>query len=160
MINYMGLGEDGRIGFAVDKSKTSYPLCTKVLYFFIGAFFLFCPCTRGPTAAEHIEYVRTMELDTDEENKAEDNYLNKEKTLSESGKSADVLFTSQKRDSTWPHLSNNPVSIFAPNIPSFGGGQGNAWKGSKSIGLNNPYKTRADEESFQVLEERRERLSS
>ena len=66
MINYMGMGEDGRIGFNVEKVRTSNRLCTKALYFFVGAFFLFCPCTRGPTAAEHIDYVKTLESESED----------------------------------------------------------------------------------------------
>ena len=61
MINYMGMGEDGRIGFNVEKYRTKNRMCTKTLYCLFGAFFFLCPCTRGPTVSQHIQYVKTME---------------------------------------------------------------------------------------------------
>lgn len=57
MINYFGVGEDGRIGFAVEKRRTANRYLNKFLYFIYGVEFLCCP--RNDAIANIVDYVRT-----------------------------------------------------------------------------------------------------
>lgn len=54
MINYFGIGEDGRIGFGFDMNRTSNRCCNKSVYGAIGTCYFLCPCccSRGTTIAE------------------------------------------------------------------------------------------------------------
>lgn len=56
MINYFGIGEDGRIGFAVEKRRTANRCCNKCLYFLYGVEFIVCP--REDPIGNLIEYVK------------------------------------------------------------------------------------------------------
>lgn len=55
--------------------------------------------------------------------------------------SEQILFSLNNRDKTHHYVKGSPISLFAPNISSFGGGQGDPWSRSFSIGLKNPYKS-------------------
>lgn len=57
MINYFGIGEDGRIGFAVEKRRTANRYLNKFLYFFYGVEFFCCP--RRDAIADIVDYVKT-----------------------------------------------------------------------------------------------------
>jgi len=51
MINYIGLGEDGRVGYAFEQYRTSNRWINKAIYFFCGFGFCLCACRRGHTIA-------------------------------------------------------------------------------------------------------------
>ncbi len=51
MINYFGLGEDGRIGVGFERMRTSNRCCNKAVYGLIG-FCFFVGCCRGRTVGE------------------------------------------------------------------------------------------------------------
>jgi len=60
MINYFGLGEDGKIGMGFERRRTASRCCNKTWYVIYGAY-LFISCYRGNTIAENIEYMRTLD---------------------------------------------------------------------------------------------------
>jgi hypothetical protein len=62
MINYFGIGEDGRIGLGFDMNRTTNRWCNKAVYGGIGTCYWLCPCccSRGLTINEQVEYMRTI----------------------------------------------------------------------------------------------------
>lgn len=49
MINYFGLGEDGRIGAGFEKKRTSKRCCNKLVYGCVGLWNMCCKCKQPPT---------------------------------------------------------------------------------------------------------------
>ncbi len=52
MINYFGLGEDGRVGVQFERNRTKDRCCNNMIYGIAGIFNLIFPCTRGKTITE------------------------------------------------------------------------------------------------------------
>lgn len=52
MINYFGLGEDGRIGAGFERNRTSSRCCNNIIYGWVGLKNCICCCFRGPTIAQ------------------------------------------------------------------------------------------------------------
>lgn len=49
MINYFGLGEDGRIGAGFEKNRTGIRCCNKCVYCWVGFVNMICKCRNPPT---------------------------------------------------------------------------------------------------------------
>lgn len=62
MINYFGLGEDGRVGYGFEMHRTNNRCCNRTVYGVLGTCYFLCPCCcqRGTTVAQQIEYLRTL----------------------------------------------------------------------------------------------------
>ena len=164
MINYFGIGEDGRIGMGFEMNRTSSRCCNKAVYGLIGGCYFFCPCccSRGLTITEQIEYMRTLKKPKKHQHKNEDTQdhsnliveeikeplLVKEnlsssnlsliKSQEDTGK---IIFSTRKKDKEHNYINGNPISFVAPNISSYAGGSSNLWHNSyNSTGLKNPYR--------------------
>lgn len=48
MINYFGVGDDARIGFAFERKRTGNRFCNKLVYFYEGLKKQFCCCFASP----------------------------------------------------------------------------------------------------------------
>ena len=152
MINYCGLGEDGRVGVAFERRRTNSRCCNLTVYGIVGACF-FLGCCRGDTVAQQIEYIRTLDK------KEGDAVINKSGANLEESKDTSLMkpllnseiendhngnygkiFTSKKKDKNNFHLKGNPICIVAPNIASMAGGKIDPWgAGLNKSGLHNPY---------------------
>jgi Diacylglycerol kinase catalytic domain/Diacylglycerol kinase accessory domain len=52
MLNYFGIGEDGRVGVGFEMYRTNSRCCNRAVYGTVGTCLFFCNCTRGHTVAE------------------------------------------------------------------------------------------------------------
>ena len=152
MINYCGLGEDGRVGVAFERYRTNSRCCNLSVYGVIGACF-FLGCCRGDTVAQQIEYIRTLDKKEADVgiNKSDANFEESKDTSlmkplinseveSDHNANKGIILTSKKKDKNNFSLKGNPICIVAPNIASFAGGKANLWgNGLNKSGLQNPY---------------------
>ncbi|CDW73512.1 diacylglycerol [Stylonychia lemnae] len=147
MINYFGMGEDGRIGVAFEKNRTKYRCCNNCIYCWAG-FKNFLGCCRNQTIAEQIDYMKVLDDDNQESliDKKEDS-LEEEKSMRSTegiklNQGGRVVFSTNQKDKDNFRLEGNPISIISTNINSMMGGRRNVWNESRNhIGLKNPYQT-------------------
>eukprot|EP00347_Sterkiella_histriomuscorum_P014386 403361066 len=156
MINYFGLGEDGRIGAGFEKKRTSKRCCNKLVYGCVGLWNMICKCRQPPTVFNQIEYLKTRKLydvlgrklsvikeqDIEEtKNSYTLDLINLETSLIK--KEVDnILFTTNQKDTKHFRIKKKPISLVGTNISNIMGGRAHFWQDSRQrIGLQNPYQT-------------------
>lgn len=145
MINYFGLGEDGRLGLEFEKRRTGSKYCNDCCYICVGAKAVFCPCcSRSSQISRHIENFTLLDEDSAKKRLLDGLDLDaeevKEEKATQKPSKGRVLFTTNSKDEDNIRVIGQPACFVSTNIHSFMGGRSNLWHDSRSrMGIQNPY---------------------
>eukprot|EP00347_Sterkiella_histriomuscorum_P013493 403364507 len=137
MINYFGLGEDGRLGLEFEKRRTGKRCCNDCCYFWVGFKSVLCGCCLNEQKiSNQIDYFSTLPQDEHKEQLLSSSIVDiqeESKTMSsKESQKRKILFTTNKLDIENMRVKDSPVCFVSTNIGSFMGGRSNLWDQSKN----------------------------